>query len=272
MYIPIEIMSAAKGGVGKSTLSGQRCFWHAANGRKVLLVDGDLQGNVSLRMLPKNIVGDVDYGEIRMASLFTKDFDVDYTLGNIKEGKEEGIFILPCTQGDEAAKNANRLSISQVLPFYLRNLSALAKKGKFDVVVIDSPPAEGTLQDSALAIASHVFIVSELTYTESITPTIKKIRRFAQSLKDDAKKIGGIILNKVTSKSQTDKDRLEEFRYIHGKLVLDQILKHRTQINDCSEAGEWIGSKSKRTDAAKEVIALMSRMDEVTFEEVLVNG
>lgn len=254
----IEVILSGKGGVGKSTITAQRAFYKAIKKKeRVLLIDMDMQGAVSLRALEKDGSYNPVFGPVCMSHLFIEGL-VDFKSVSMSKGKYKNLSVLPTKTNDDNARNVNKEPLS-ILALFEKNCWDLFEQENFDSIIIDTPPGTGTLQDAAIAIGTHIFLVTEPTYTETLIPTKENIRKISKVIAVE-KNICGIIVNRTQSKSESLKKHVAAIDDVYGSQVLKTKLKDRTAIKSASESGYWIGEKHKG-DAVKEILELMAEMD-----------
>jgi chromosome partitioning protein len=174
-----------KGGVGKTTTAVNLAAAMALDGKRVLLVDLDFQGNATtgvgfeLADLPATI-----------NELFA---DPARDPRSVIQSTEYGLDVLPADP--RLAKTTMNMTPMQV--FALREMLARLT-GDYDVVVIDTPPGAGYLTYNALAAATDVLVpVAARGFSEEgLAATVEGFQQATHQL-NPALRFAGIIMTNV---------------------------------------------------------------------------
>jgi len=141
-----------KGGVGKTTTTVALAHAAAAAGKRVLVVDNDGQGNASTALAGAE-VADVDTPS--MSEVYDKDVPTK-TAEAIVKTRRKGIDLIP--SGFETFDRVAQAITSWLAPYGVLAAALEQVKGRYDVVLIDCPPAMGYVTINALVAADAVVI------------------------------------------------------------------------------------------------------------------
>jgi chromosome partitioning protein len=190
-----------KGGVGKSTLSGNLAS-KLADEYNVLLIDNDPQGNVS------ELLGQEQDAEIRKAYL-GKDFairpiDFNPKLIELEKRKRSDKRLSILTGGNNLLEVETLIKDKPARETILkRNLDEAIKD--FDFVIIDNPPSKSVFVWNALYASDFVIIPFKPSLSEF--SGIKSLKDMIDTMKTDLQhelKILGILINMYTKSGVTD--------------------------------------------------------------------
>jgi chromosome partitioning protein len=201
-----------KGGVGKSTTAVNLGIGLARQGKKVLLVDADSQGNLT-EMLGWQQPDKLEY---TLSNLLEKVI-CDEPL-NIEEGilhHEEGVDLIPSNielSGMEVVL-VNTMSRETVLRTYLNEI-----KRQYDYILIDCSPSLGMITLNALTAADKVIIPVQAHFLpvkglEQLLKTVNKVKRQL----NPKLQIGGILLTMVEGRKLAGQSTLRLASPVKGK-------------------------------------------------------
>ena len=201
MNTQIIAIANQKGGVGKTTTCANLGIGLAQAGKKVLLIDGDPQGSLTISLgnpqpdkLPFTLSDAM--GKILM--------DQPIRPGEGILHHAEGVDLMPADiqlSGMEVSL-VNAMSRETILRQYLDTL-----KGQYSHILIDCQPSLGMLTVNALAAANRIIIPVQAEYLpakglEQLLSTVSKVKRQI----NPKLQIDGILLTMVDSRTNFAKE------------------------------------------------------------------
>ena len=250
-----------KGGTGKTQSTENLGIGLANEGKKVLLVDLDPQGSLTISLgYPRTDEIPVTVKDIMEKVLCEARIEPGEGILHHKEGVD----LLPANielSGMELSL-VNYMSREKVLKEYIDSV-----KSNYDYVLIDCMPSLGMLTVNALAAADQLVIPVQAQYLsakglEQLLQTVNKVRRQI----NPKLKIDGILLTMVDNRTNYAKDISNLIRETYGsKLkVYKTEIPHSVRAAEISAEGKSIYAhdpKGKVAEAYKELT-----------KEVLKNG
>lgn len=233
----IIVISNQKGGVGKTTTCANLGIGLAQAGKKVLLVDCDPQGSLTISLgNPKP-----DDLPITITDLIRKVvIDTPILAGEGILHHEEGVDLLPANielSGMEASL-VNVMSRETILRQVLNEIGQ-----PYDHILIDCMPSLGMLTINALAAADSVLIPVQVQYLsakglEQLLQTIAKVRRQI----NPCLRIEGILLTMVDTRTNYAKEISSLLRGTYGGRikVFSTDIPHSVRAAEISAAGKSI--------------------------------
>jgi len=237
-----------KGGVGKTTTATTIAHGLALAGRTVLIVDVDPQGQVASSLGRPQEPGVFNWliGEFPLRQV-------------IRTSGRDHLYLVPGNERTSTAQTV--LNAERRTPQAIQKGLAEIQRSGIAVVVLDTAPSMGGLQDAALLAAGLVIIPTATDFLAS-----EGVIRTMETLKEMRSKDGwrgrvlGILptfFDDVTKESQAVIADLRE--RFGAQMVLTPI--HRaTILRECTSEGRTIWEKAPKSRAAQEYADLVKRI------------
>lgn len=247
-----------KGGVAKTTCAINLGACMAAAGKRVLLVDLDPQGSMTL-------------------SLGIEPDTVDPTIYNVLTGEmpatrairtlDAGFDLLPANIDLAAAELelVNEIGRERVLKEQLAPLA-----DRYDLIFIDTPPSLGLLTINALTAANHVVVPLQCQYLalRGVSLLLRTIQKVKAKLNPELS-IAGIVGTMYDNRTLLSKEALEELRNtFRGQVrVFDSVIKTSVRLAEAPMSGQSILAYRKNSIAAMNYRELADELTEVLAAE-----
>ena len=240
-----------KGGVGKTTTAVNLASYIAKEGKKVLLVDLDPQGNATTGI-------GIDKAELQ-GSIYDVIVSEDSAELHIISGKYENLDILP-SKIDLAGAEIELVGKISRESKLKKSLDKI--KGEYDVVIIDCPPSLGLLTLNALNASDYVIIPIQCEFyaLEGLTQLINTINLVKAELNPELE-IAGILITMFDSRLKLSEEVEKEVRGYFKDKVFESIIPRNIKLSEAPSYGQPIDKYAENSkgakayhDVAKEVI------------------
>lgn len=231
-----------KGGVGKTTTTVNLGVGLANEGYRVLLIDADPQGSLTVSLGVKN----PDDLAVSLASVLKRVIDdrpIEDGMGIIQH--QEGVDLLPSNielSGMEISL-FNLMSREFILKGYIDEV-----RKNYDYILIDCMPSLGMMTVNSLVAADSVIIPSQPNFlsTKGLNLLMHSISKVKRQI-NPRLRIDGILLTMVDSRTNNAKDIISSLRSSMGSniRVFDTEIPHSVRAAECSLVGKSIFAHDK---------------------------
>lgn len=230
-----------KGGVGKTTTAVNLAAFLAHQGKFVLLVDLDPQGNASsglginIRELESGIynslVSDISIKEI------------------IKPSNVDGLSIAPSTPDLAGARV--ELVDQEMREFKLHNM-ILEVKNDYDYILIDCPPSLCLLTVNGMVASEEALIPVQTEYyaLEGLSQLINTVELVKQNLKPELE-ILGAVMTMYNERNKLSKDVFNELYEFFPNKIFRTVIPRNTKLAEAPSFGKSILHYDKRSPGGK---------------------
>ena len=224
-----------KGGVGKSTTAASLGIGLSRQGKKVLLIDADAQGNLT-QMLGWAQPDDLSPTLADLMGKIITDQPIAPGEGILVH--REGVHLLPANIELSAMEVTlvNTMSRETVLKQYLASVS-----DQYDFALIDCMPSLGMLTINALTAADSVIIPVQADYlpARGLEQLLKTVARVKRQLNPKLE-VDGILLTMVDNRTVFSREMCQKVRQNYGTRVLMSEIPRSVRAAEISAVGKSI--------------------------------
>ena len=210
-----------KGGSGKSTTCSNVGYGLAELGKKVLLIDGDMQMNLSLSLFDEEKVLEFAQSEKNLYEAIKRQDDLtDY----IVSSPYENLDLIPSSTLMSSIEY--ELFTKWQREFILKKgLKHIVESGTYDYILIDAPPTLGGWVMNILCASDEVILPVEATPwglfgLGNMFEFLEEVRQIAPELR-----LGGIVITKVDTRKNYFKQTLDTLKELDDVKVFDTYIR-----------------------------------------------
>ena len=256
----IIAISNQKGGVGKTTTTFNLGAALASQGKKVLLIDADPQGNLTTYMGWTEDEIPVTLNEVLLNTLSDKKTDFEKCIKH----HNENLDLIP---SDIQLSSIEMTLVGAMSREYTLRHSIQSIKDKYDYILIDTQPSLGMLPINALACVDKVIIPVQPQYlaAKGMTQLLSTIIKIKQQINPNLK-IDGIVLTIVDKRANLTKDIYNQLQENYGSAVriYDTQIPRAIKVAESTAHGKSIFTYDKSSKVAEAYSSLA--------KEVLIDG
>lgn len=229
-----------KGGSGKTTTCANVGYSLSAMGKKVLLVDGDMQLNLSLSFFDEEQVLNFAMGEKNLYGAMRKEEDLwDYVVHTPYENLDliPSSTLMSGIEYELFTKWQRELILS-------RGLARLKAEGGYDYILVDAPPTLGGWVMNILCASDFVIIPVEATPWGLFG--VANMFEFLDSVKKLAPELSlmGVVITKMDVRKNYERQTLRILHQYDSVNVFESVIRVDSEI-------EWAQDNSKPVMAYK---------------------
>ena len=246
-----------KGGVGKTTTAVNLGAAIAKLEKKVLLIDFDAQSNLTTHLG----LGVKEELEGNSAPAESTDFPTIYdvlkgqkSIHDVIMNRSSNLDVVPASLLLSAAD----LELGGVVGRELILRRAIQPiKDKYDVVIVDCPPALGLLSLNALAAVEKVIVPVQSEYlalhgVRQLLDTIDQVK----SIYNPTLIVGGVLICLHDNRKRLARAVSDTIRAYFGDLVFTTVIRENVALAEAPASGQTIFEYSERSTGADDYSAL----------------
>jgi chromosome partitioning protein len=238
---PLSVIAVQnfKGGVGKSTVASHLAQFLAIKGYRVCLVDCDSQGSSTAMF---GYVPDLDIEEDDTLYPFFRHAEMASLAYAVRETHWDGLYLVPANLKLYSSEYELAARVARTEPNLLNRLAeGIASIGDhFDVVILDPPPALGTISLSVMRAANALLVPIPPTVIDftSTTSFLAMLHETIQTLQERQLPVDlrwmRLLATRADEQKSMQRELLGLMRNLFGDLMLHTVLKDSAEIDNAS--------------------------------------
>ncbi|GAB6954625.1 ParA family protein [Mediterraneibacter glycyrrhizinilyticus] len=248
-----------KGGSGKSTTCSNVGYGLSVLGNKVLLIDGDMQMNLSLSLFDEDqVLSYAQSGKNLYEGIRRQDDLTDY----IVHSRYEGLDLIPSSTLMSSIEY--ELFTKWQREYILRKcLANIVESEMYDYILIDAPPTLGGWVMNILCASNKIVIPVESTPwglfgLGNMFEFLEQVRQIAPELE-----LGGLVITKVDTRKSYFKQTLETLKELEDVRVFDTYIRVDSGIEWSQDNHAPIMAYKKSSRSAAEYMELAKEIAQI---------
>ena len=248
-----------KGGSGKSTTCSNVGYGLSVLGSKVLLIDGDMQMNLSLSLFDEDqVLSYAQSGKNLYEGIRRQDDLTDY----IVHSRYEGLDLIPSSTLMSSIEY--ELFTKWQREYILRKcLANIVESEMYDYILIDAPPTLGGWVMNILCASNKIVIPVESTPwglfgLGNVFEFLEQVRQIAPELE-----LGGLVITKVDTRKSYFKQTLETLKELEDVRVFDTYIRVDSGIEWSQDNHAPIMAYKKSSRSAAEYMELAKEIAQI---------
>ncbi len=241
-----------KGGSGKSTTCASIAYAFAQSGKRVLLIDGDMQLNLTLSYFSEDKALEIASGDKNLYAAIKEQKPLtDY----VYHTDYEGVDIIPSSTLMSSVEF--ELFSKWQREFILRKmLKPIIDSKLYDYVLIDAPPTLGCWVMNILCASDRIILPVEaspwgLFGLANMFEFISQVQEISPALE-----LLGVAVTKVDARKNYFKQTMETLKATEGINVFESVIHLDSSVEWAQDNSKPVGSYKKTSRSALEYKAL----------------
>lgn len=248
-----------KGGSGKSTTCSNVGYALSTMGNKVLLIDGDMQMNLTLSFVSEQEALLIAKGEKNLYWALRKEEEL---CSYIIPTQYEGLDLIPSSILMSSVEY--ELYEKKDRNFLLQKcLAPVLDEKSYDYILIDAPPTLGGWVNNILYASSQVLIPLEASPWGLFG--LANLFEFIETAKKGTPQLSimGIIITKADTRKSYFKQTIESLQETEGIHLFQTYIRVDSSIEWAQDNSQPVGAFRKSSRSAKEYMELAKEVDEI---------
>jgi chromosome partitioning protein len=246
MRTSVIVVANQKGGVGKTTTAINLSAALAQRNYKTLLIDLDPQGNASLTFVDTREQTHTVY-----ELLVDRDVKIEQTIQASESDK------LDVIGARISLANADSKLIGEFDSYYRLKDKLESLHGKYDFIIVDTPPTLGILTVNAMVAGTHLVVPVQASYfslegTADLLDTYDRIR----NRPNPNLKFLGVVITLHDKRTILSREVTEEIREKFSGKVFDTMISKSVRLEESPAHNQSIFTFAPRSSGALEYYKL----------------